>query len=495
MIHLELGTIESRDQLYAYLKEKLELPKACRENLDALYDVLTESLEERKILITGLQRYNETSGGYGDRLLRMLKDAAAVSEALQVELEEAALKETDPKEAAPIEGVSKEGVSKAGEPKAESLKTAALYRLPQEQAVSFQRPYGFSLTPLQGRTLEQGIFYREDYKPFLRLCMKNAGSLELVVADKKYKFTETESGIWELPLELEPGFYYALLLADGIEVLSPFLPVGYGYSKPYNYLEIGPGEDWYTNQEVPAGALVHEYFYSQITNSQQTCLIYTPPGYMQSLESYPVLYLQHGFGENETGWIWQGRLRQILDNLIAEKKALPMLVVMANGMLSKEQNGEKELIFERFPEFLIQELLPVIEKKYRVKTEPNCRAMAGLSMGSIQTSMTVFAYPELFGWAGLFSGFMQNVISLGKDKDAHLKKMYTDSAAYNRRLKLLYRAIGSQDTLFHFFKKDDELCRQYQLKNERRIFEGGHDWNVWRKCLYEFVQLIFQKGR
>ena len=464
MIHLNLEKVKTREELYQYLKEALELPENCGQNLDAIYDVLTESAKEREILIEGLEAYNEVSGGYGKRLLRMLTYAAKTTEGLQVK-------------------VAGQGVEK----------TYGAGTMAADQALAFHRPHVFYLTGINERMPEQGIFYGDDGEPIVRLQFKNAVSVELEIGGEKMPFTEKEPGLWELSPALEPGFYYVILRVDGAEVLSSFLPIGYGYSHPSNFLEIGPAEPFYANQDVPNGSLHHEYFISSVTGEKETCLVYTPPGYESSAEDYPVLYLQHGFGENETGWVWQGRVLQIADNLLAQKKAVPMIIVMADGMVKKYNGGDCELIFQQFPQYLIRDIIPMIEKKYRVKADRFHRAMAGLSMGSIQTSMTVFDNPELFGWAGLFSGFMRNFLGTERLEDDHLQKLYEDTETFNRELYLFYRAMGEQDVFWRFFEKDDKICEKYQIRQTRRVFRGGHDWNVWRKCLYEFMQMIFVK--
>lgn len=461
MIHLNLEAIESKSGLYEYLKEKLHLPESCGENLDALYDALTESGAERNVIIAGLQKYNERSNGYGDRLFRMLKDAEKTTEGLTVELFH------------------------------EDCGTNIMDRLPMEQAVAFHQPHIFTLTAIHEKLPEQGIFYREDGSPFVRLYLKNAHTAELDHNGQKYSFHRADENVWELDIPFASGFYYVTLLVNGVEMLSPFLPIGFGHSRPANFLEIGPAEEFYENRQSVYGNLHHEYFQSAVTGAKETCLVYTPPGYEQSVEEYPVLYLQHGFGENENGWVWQGKLPQIVENLLAQKKAVPMLIVMADGMIRRMENGETKLIFEQFPEYLLQDVIPMIERKYRVKTDRRFRAMAGLSMGSIQTSMTVFRNLDKFGWAGLFSGFMQNLIGTTRLDTGHLQGLFEEPERFNEELFLFYRAIGEQDALYHFFAKDDLLCEQYQIRQIRRIFQGGHDWNVWRKCLYEFLQLIF----
>lgn len=359
---------------------------------------------------------------------------------------------------------------------------------PEDQAVAFHRPQVFALTAIHEEIPSQGLFYRNEKRPFLRLWIRNACNVELTVGQEKYIFLEVDRNVWELTLSVEPGFYYVTLSVDGVEALNPFLPIGYGNSRPCNYLDIGPLEPFLETRKIPHGSIRHEYFYSEVTKRNETCLIYAPPGYEDGRNHYPVLYLQHGFGENETSWVWQGRIGHIMDNLLCENKAAPMLIVMADGMLRDQEERLKQQLF---PEFLTGDLLPFVESRYRVKAGKDNRAIAGLSMGSMQASMTAFDHPGKFGWIGLFSGFMRNYIGVEEVDDGHLQTLLCDPQKFNRENRLLFRAIGKEDVFFHFFMEEDQISEDYQIRQVRRVYEGGHDWNVWRRCAYEFLQMIF----
>lgn len=472
MIHLNFSAMKTKRELHQYLKEKLGLPEYSEENLDVLYDMLTKAKEKRAICVEGLAACNERMQGYGDKILRVLRDAERVTDGLTVELQ-------NPEEA-------QENTQKSEEERTEALV------LPVDQAVSFARPYLFGMTSLHETPPPQGIFYRADKRPYLRLWMKNACNVELSIGQEKLMLLEVGRNVWELTLDLAPGFYYVTLSVDGVEVLSPFIPIGYGFSRPCNYLEIGPAQEFYSLKNVPHGSIRHEYFWSEVTGKTETCLVYVPEGYDRDAQTYPVLYLQHGFGENETGWVWQGRIGYIMDNLLAQKRAEPMLIVMADGMVrGRTQQGER-LEQERFVPLLLEDIIPFIERKYRVCPDREHRAVAGLSMGSMQASMAAFSHPELFGWIGLFSGFMRNFIGT-EDVDArHLSGVLADPEGFSSKNRLFFRAMGKQDAFFSFFMEEDQLCEDYQIKQVRRVYEGGHDWNVWRICAYEFLQLLFQ---
>lgn len=362
----------------------------------------------------------------------------------------------------------------------------------QDQAVSFHRPYPASLTALHEKQPEQGIFYRQDGTPFLKLWMKNACDVKIVIGQDTYILLEVERNLWEVTLPLEPGFYYAALYVDSVEIASPYLPIGYGHSRPCNYLEIGPVMEACRLKDVLHGSIRHEYFYSEVTGQTESCLVYAPPGYDRDQLRLPVLYLQHGFGENEGSWVWQGRIGWMMDNFLFEKKVMPMLIVMADGMMSEDGDPEKKINPSLFTKFLTQDLMPYVEARYRVLTgRENC-AVAGLSMGSMQAAMAAFSYPEKFAWIGLFSGFLRNYIGVEEIADSHLMQAFADVEAFNQNTRLLFRAMGREDSFFTWFMQEDQLCEDYGLKQVRRVYDGGHDWNVWRKCAAEFLPMLFR---
>lgn len=364
-----------------------------------------------------------------------------------------------------------------------------------EQAGTFNavRQMEMDRSPLEPSKL-QGLLYRSTGEPFIRLAFENAMYVQLSIGDSVYPFMEVRKDVWELDLDLKPGFYYVSLYVDNCLVLSPFLQLGYGFSRPANYIEVGPMEGFACMKKVPHGDVRHEYYESAVTGRTESCIVYTPPGYDKSAEAYPILYLQHGFGENERGWVWQGKLNQVLDNLLAEGKAVPMVVVMANGMIILEnEKGEAMLRPELFPALLTQDIIPYIEDKYRVLKDRDHRAMAGLSMGSMQTSMTVFRHRELFGWAGLFSGFMRNIVGPEPD-NSHLDALLEDVEGFNKDMHLFFRAMGKQDDFFERFREDDVICRENKVECVRKEYEGVHDWNVWRMCIRDFLPLLFQNN-
>ncbi len=339
-----------------------------------------------------------------------------------------------------------------------------------------------------------------DGKFYLRLQEKGAKTVQLFFAEALYDFKEVEEGIWEILLPFDTAFNCVQIRVDGRDTLSALLPITYGYSRPYNYIELPTKDsDFYELKDVPHGSVRREYFFSQVTGEWESCLVYTPAEYDENPDKiYPVLYLQHGHGENEVGWTYSGKVNLILDNLIAEKRAVPFVIVMNNGMVQKDHKVD-HLLFEPM---LLSDVIPFIEKKYHAGRSKDKRAMAGLSMGSMQTSMTVCNHPELFSEVGIFSGFLRDWISGSEldmschesSADTHLKA-FDDADKFNSYFNTFFRAMGDEDPFFEHFTGDDELCEKKGIRNTRKVYKGTHDWNVWRMCIYDFAQMIFKEKK
>lgn len=327
-----------------------------------------------------------------------------------------------------------------------------------------------------------------------------ASDVSLIIYEQKFPFIK-EEGIWKLKYTGKDGITLVQLQIDGMNVLTPYLPICYGYSRPYNYVSIETEEEFYYLKNVPHGTVRQEYFHSDITGEWERCFVYTPVEYEECPEKrYPVLYLQHGHGENETGWIEEGKVHFIMDNLIQAKEAKPFIIVMNNGMVqTKNAEGKRIVDHTIFPEYLIKDVIPYIEKKYRTIKNKDSRAMAGLSMGSIQTSITAFEYPEYFSYIGLFSGFLRDfiqgdkimdMVQRGKASDKHLR-ILDSKETFKNNLKIFFRAMGENDIFIQKFLEEDELLSKKDISCIRIIYEGGHDWNVWRRCIRDFAKLLF----
>ncbi len=464
MIKLNFEEIGSREEMQRYLADKLSIPSSSGESLDNIYEFLTMAAGRIHIIVEGLSKGRKRLGSYLDGVLKTLSEAEAATEGLTLEVRE----QMDANK--------------------EWLDNPAM----TEQSCAFNRPVMVSgMEKPVPPSSQEGLMYRAEGRPYIRLRFANAIDVQIQIGNMRYPFLEAEKDTWVVDLPLDPGFYYVHLYVDNCLVLSPYLPIGYGHCRPANYIEVGPMEDYCLMHQVAHGTIRHEYFFSTVTNRMESCLCYTPPGYDGGTESYPVLYLQHGFGENERGWIWQGKVNHILDNLLAGQQAVPMLIVMANGMVMEEgEDGATWLAPRLFVRQLVEDIIPFIEKTYRVKSGRENRALAGLSMGSMQTSITVGNHPELFAWAGLFSGFMHDLTD-GEPENSHLETMKAPD--FNENMHLFFRAMGRQDEFWDKFAADDVFCDEHHINCVRKEYEGGHDWNVWRKCIRDFLSLVFQK--
>lgn len=338
-------------------------------------------------------------------------------------------------------------------------------------------------------------------KRYLQVKAPEAGSVSFTYQDVEYPCEKNADGIWQVEYTLTTNMNYVQLKIDGVEVLTPMLPISYGYSRPYNYVELSSGDEFYCLKDVEHGTLRKEFFKSSVTNQWESCMVYTPAGYDKNTDKkYPVLYLQHGHGENEVGWTASGKVHFIMDNLIAEEKAVPFIIVMNNGMVQVDgPDGDKIVDFRKFEDYLLQDVIPFIEGKYRVGTSKDMRAMAGLSMGSLQTSIIGLNHPEMFSALGIFSGFVTDIIT-GSELDqvnrdasdnSHLNAL--ELPDFNSYFDVYFRAMGKDDPFWENFASDDELLEKHGINQIRKVYSGTHDWNVWRECIRDFAQLIFKK--
>jgi enterochelin esterase family protein len=255
------------------------------------------------------------------------------------------------------------------------------------------------------------------------------------------------------------------------------------------------GVDYYLPKDVPHGEVRERWYFSKTTRDWRRIFVYTPPGYDADRETrYPVLYLQHGGGEDETGWVKQGRMSFILDNLIAEKKAKPMIVVMPAGHDSKFAGFGRPMgdaaPAARFEDDFEKDLRPHIEKTYRVKTDRADRAIAGLSMGGGQTLSLFMSKPSDYSAVGVFSSaiFAQNMDEWEKQN----KEKVAVAVAAKGGLKVFWFATGKDDFLLQRTKDTVALFTKHELKPEHKETEGGHTWINWQQYLNEFAPQLFR---
>lgn len=325
-----------------------------------------------------------------------------------------------------------------------------------------------------------------------------AGRMGTLWGADRHELKEVEPGWFSARVsDIPAGFQYISFFIDGAETLYDSAPIGRGYGYAVNYIDIpDPNLDFYLCKDIPHGAVRYETYYSGYTGTLRNCWVYTPPSYdIQTDREYPTLYIQHGAGENETDWFWQGKLNYIADNLLAEEKCAEMVIVCNCGYADAADKSDKTM-FSDLSLLLENDCIPFIEKRFRVKRDKASRAMAGLSMGSFQTQYCCFNHPELFDYIGVFSG--STGVSLpGNNSPMRLPpimdidKIAENPEPFNGQHKLLYYARGMQEGGENLLP-EIEYLRERGINCEYFLCDGVHEWQVWRKTAYDFVQRLFK---
>ena len=320
--------------------------------------------------------------------------------------------------------------------------------------------------------------------------------------DKRYDMVRDNKGVWTVTSDpLDPGFHYYQLIIDGVRLSDPASEAFYGTGRMSSAIEVPePGVDFYAIKDVPHGEIRSKRYFSNVTNTWRRLYVYTPAGYDADTDKkYPVLYLQHGGGEDERGWVEQGRTDCIMDNLIAAGKAKPMLVVIANGNVPSpgRRRGYSREGMVGIGNEMIHNIVPFIENHYRALTNAENRALAGLSMGGGQAFYVGLQNTETFASIGVFSsglfggvGFMAN---RQFDAEAQIPGLLTKAKSFNERLKMFYISVGEQDPRIGNTKKAVADLREHGLDVEFTPFPGAHEWQVWRKSLHDFAPRLFNQ--
>jgi enterochelin esterase-like enzyme len=330
-----------------------------------------------------------------------------------------------------------------------------------------------------------------DNRVIFRIKAPDAQSVQIDLV-KKYDLIKNSEGIWEVTTDtISEGFHYYSLLIDGVAVADPASETFYGMGRMASGIEIPiRGKNYYELKNVPHGDIRIKRYYSTILNRWRQFYIYTPAGYDENVnEKYPVLYILHGGGEDERGWAAQGKTDLILDNLIAEKRAKPMLVVMPDGNINLPGFGENNL--KMFEAEIKQCVIPFVEKNFRTKTDAQNRALAGLSMGGLQTLYVGINNINLFSYLGVFSsGWILPMQSNLAESQYEFMKNNVDMI--NNNLKLFWISMGGKEDIAYnnckvMLAKFDEMKIKYVYSE----YPGGHTWPVWRNNLYKIAQLLF----
>jgi len=349
----------------------------------------------------------------------------------------------------------------------------------------------------------------KERRAYFRIQAPEARKIIVDVCNKKYDMKpDGKGGFMAVTDPLPVGFHYYFMDIDGVRFIDPATETFFGCNREAGGIEIPEGSegDYYRPQQgVPAGQVRSIYYPStsnQMVNGQSSngpitwrhALVYTPAEYEKGKKKYPVLYLQHGMGEDETGWSKQGHMQHIMDNAIAKGEAVPMIVVMESGDIKAPFNfgggdsnrqGQSQYGASFYP-VLLNDLIPYIDANFRTKADREHRAMAGLSWGGHQTFDVVLTNLDKFAWMGTFSGAI-----FGLDVKTAYDGVFSNAAEFNKKIHYMYMNWGSDD----FIKSGDivKQLRELGIKVDAEESAGtGHEWLTWRRGLRAFIPHLFR---
>ena len=334
----------------------------------------------------------------------------------------------------------------------------------------------------------------------VQISAPEAKFVQLDIGAVKSELVKVENGVWTgESAPQDEGFHYYQLNIDGASVPDPASLYYYGASRWGSGIEIpAHDQDFYALKNVPHGQVREVYYFSATNNTMRHCFIYTPPGYETELSKrYPVLYLQHGGGENEYGWPSQGRTALIMDNLIADGKARPFIIVMDNGSWTMDRPGQQRPAqgetwpprnwAEGFMNTLVNDIIPMVDKSFRTLPDGMHRAMAGLSMGGMQTKAITLAKPNVFSYIGIFSGGSITVEDV------------QNTPGFRENNKLVFVSFGSRELENRrpgFGGDPREETEKLKASGMNAHFyvspDTAHEWQSWRRSLYQFAPLLFK---
>jgi enterochelin esterase family protein len=312
---------------------------------------------------------------------------------------------------------------------------------------------------------------------------------------KPQPMTKDAGGVWSITIgPVEPEIYTYTFSVDGVRVLDMANPVlKNGRAPDASVVEIpGTPPRFDEVQDTPHGAIHIRTYISTPLKRFRKLYVYVPPQYdTEAARRFPVLYLRHGSGDNEANWSEDGRAGVILDNLLARRKAVPMLIVMTNGDTDGTwTGGSSPEAMEILGKELLGDVIPLVEKNYRVLSGPENRAITGLSMGGGQAFTIGLRHLDAFAWVGEFSSGL--VSSVDFKLETHLPGFLDDPAAVNRKLKLLFLSCGAEDPRYPGQLDLADALKQHNIRYNWFSTPGVHEWKVWRHSLAEFLQKVFQ---
>ena len=348
-------------------------------------------------------------------------------------------------------------------------------------------------------------FIEADNRVTFQFNAPGAQKVQVAIANVPYDMAKGDDGVWTYTSEPQDyGYHNYWMIVDGAIVLDPATDGFIGYSHDCNGFEIpDPEGDFYDLKDVPHGNVLIKNYFSKVTEAWRMAFIYLPPGYEQNPSTrYPVLYLQHGGGEDQRVWIEMGRTNIILDNLVAEGKSEPFIVVMETSAATKPGEappqprqatapGQKQgfrggqpaarprfsFSFDTYTELMINDLIPFIDSNFRTLRDQGSRAMAGLSMGSMVTTSVALPNLDKFSHIGLFSG----------------GTLRPDQISDKSKVKLVFMSYGSRERGSEGVREAADVLNQAGIKSVSYVSPlTAHEWQSWRRSLREFAQLLFK---
>ena len=334
-----------------------------------------------------------------------------------------------------------------------------------------------------------------------QISAPDANYVQLDIGGVKYDLVKDGNGVWTgESAPQDEGFHYYQLNIDGASVPDPGSKYFYGAGRWGSGIEIpASDQEIYALKDVPHGLVSELNYYSDLTESWRRAFVYTPPEYEKNPKKrYPVLYLQHGSFEDETGWPGQGKANLILDNLIAANKSKPMIIVMDNGYAFKPADGQSNnsgrpaMIFE---DVMIQEIIPMVDERFRTLANRENRAIAGLSMGANQTMRIAMNHLDKFAYYGGFSGTSNYPSADEIDPVTFLDGKFNDGKSVDKQLKVLFLSLGTTEPepfpgSIGAFRK---MLDKQGIKHAYYESPGtAHEWQTWRRSLHQYAQLLFK---
>jgi len=370
------------------------------------------------------------------------------------------------------------------------LITSTLSAQPRQGPQFEPPPEGFKPATTNIFLAEYPAVNHETREAIFKVVAPTAQQVQVDIAAKKYDMTKDEEGIWTGMCDPQVvGFHYYAIVIDGVRVTDRNTKTFFGSNWEMSAIEIpeGPEGDYYRfNKEIPHGQVRSIDYWSDINGMERPINVYIPAEYEKNPDNrYPVLYLVHGWGEDETGWSNQGHLANIMDGLIAKGKAVPMIVVMPSGDI--KTNSDVREASGNVTEIYANDLIPFIDRTFRTYTDREHRAMAGLSRGGSQTCLTVSKNMDKFAWMGTFSGFFIR----GDDGiETAFNGMFKDADAFNKQMNLLFINTGSEERTPEQWV---EALKDRGINNViYHVSEGtAHEWLTWRRALYDFAPRLF----